>query len=125
MLTIRKEQMAVLEAHLARRFHAFLRQHVRRDLEIAEKSLSDSDLGELIKTAITRASAYEVTAERAVAMFLDLMLIKGRDFDRDPQLSWARKILDSKDVDGTAKMQRIYLRLEAFDNRKPLPEETG
>lgn len=124
MLIIRKEQMAVFEKHLDSRFHTFLRKHIREYMAVDEKDLSNPGVDELIKLAISRASSYRVTMERDIAMFLDLMILKGRDFDSDPKLLWARKILDSKDSDGSEKMQKIYRRLEAFENRKPLPEET-
>ena len=124
MLIIRKEQMAVFEKHLDSRFHEFLRKHVREYMAVEEKELSNQSVDELIRLAISRASSYRVTMERDIALFLDLMILKGRDFDSDPKLLWARKILDSKDSDGSEKMQKIYRRLEAFENRKALPEET-
>lgn len=124
MLIIRKEQMAVFEKHLDSRFHEFLRKHVREYMAVEEKELSNQSVDELIRLAISRASSYRVTMERDIALFLDLMILKGRDFDSDPKLLWARKILDSKDSDGSEKMQKIYRRLEAFESRKALPEET-
>ncbi len=122
MLTIRKEQMAVFEAHLERRFRASLHQHVRKDLEAEAKPLSDVELDRLVTLAIERGRTYGVTSERDVGLFLDLMLLKGRDFDRDPKLLWARKILNDKSQDGPTKMKAIYGRLATLDNLQATPE---
>ena len=125
MLTIRKQQMAVLEARLARQFRIGLRRHVREELEAEAKDITDSELDQMIQQAVERGRSYEVTAERDVSLFLDLMILKGRDFDRDPKFLWARKILVDKELDGAAKMKAIYGRLAVLENRNALPEETG
>jgi hypothetical protein len=123
MLTIRKEQMAVFEAQFDRRFRASLLQHVRTDLPAESKPLSDPDLDSMITQAIERCRPYGVTSERDVALFLDLMLLKGRDFDREPKHRWMAKILQDKDLEGAAKMKAIYQRLAALENRQPTPTQ--
>ena len=122
MLTIRKEQMAVLEAHLDGRFRVSLRQHLRAEFATETTGKTDTELGQLIQLAIERARGYEVTTERDIALFAGMMIMKGRDFDRDPKLLWVRKILIKKDLDGTARMEAIYRRLEAMTNRTAMPE---
>jgi hypothetical protein len=119
MLTIRKEQMAVFEAHFDRQFRAGLLRHVRTDLPTESKAMSDGDVDGMITQAIERGRPYGVTSERDVALFLDLMLLKGRDFDRDPKLRWMGNILKDKDLEGAAKMNAIYHRLAALENRQP------
>jgi hypothetical protein len=123
MLTIRRQQMAVFEAHFERRFRADLLRHVRTDLAEESKHLSDGDVDRMITEAIERGRTYAVTSERDVALFLDLMLLKGRNFDHHPKLQWIARILKDKDLEGAAKMKAIYRRLAALENRRPAPAE--
>ena len=50
-------------------------------------------LVELVRYASQRASAYGFVSEQDVCKYVDLTLLFGRDFDRDPSLGWAEAIL--------------------------------
>lgn len=123
MLTIRKEQMGVFETLFQERFRENLRLHLRGELAEETKGITDAELGRLIQVGIERARGYEITTERDITLFVDLMFLKGRDFDRDPTLPWVRTTLINKQLDGEAKMQAIFRRLAAFENRKAMPDE--
>ncbi|MEM7153896.1 MAG: hypothetical protein AAF799_13690 [Myxococcota bacterium] len=48
----------------------------------------------MIRHGVTRASGYGIESELGICRYLNLMFVFGRDFDRNPRLSWAREILD-------------------------------
>ena len=123
MLSIRKEQLKMFELHLNERFRTSLQEHVREDLTEESKELSDFDLEKRIDHAMERGLGYGLTSECDISLFLDLMILKGIHFDRDPKLIWARKILADPDMAGSAKMDAIYGRLAVLENRTAMPEE--
>lgn len=125
MLTIRKDQMAAFEVKLARKFRAQLRNHARNDLAAETEKISDLDLETMIDGALERGKGYGVTSERDVSLFFDLMILKGRGFDQDRKLSWIRKILTDETMEGSAKMNAIYMRIAALENREAMPDVDG
>ena len=116
MLTIRKAQMAAFETLFARRFREDLKRHVRGEFPTQTQTLDDASLDKLISECINRGRIYEVTTERDLTLFVDLLFLAGQDFDHNRKMAWARRILLDKHLDGTAKMQAIYQRLAAFEN---------
>ena len=116
MLTIRKAQMAVFETLFARRFREELKRHVRGEFPTQTQPLDDAALETLISEGVNRGRGYEITTERDLTLFVDLLFLAGQDFDHNRKMSWARRILLDKNLDGTAKMQAIYQRLAAFEN---------
>lgn len=123
MLTIRKEQMGVFETLFLERFRKTLRLHLREEFAEETTKMTDGELDKLIQLASDRARTYNVTTECDVTLFADLMFLKSRDFDRDPALPWVRTMLLDRELDGATKMQAIYRRFAAFENRKSMPEE--
>jgi hypothetical protein len=116
MLTIRKAQMAVFETLFARRFRENLKRHVRDEFPTQTQSQDDTTLDKLISDGITRGRIYEITTERDLTLFVDLLFLAGQDFDHSRKMAWARRILLDKNLDGTAKMQAICQRLGALEN---------
>jgi hypothetical protein len=70
----------------------------------------------LVGEGIIRGRIYGVTTERDLTLFIDLLFLAGQDFDHNRKMTWARRILLDKNLDGTAKMQAIYQRLGALEN---------
>lgn len=117
MLVIRKEQMAVFEAHLSQRFRQQARQHVKDEFPTQTKTLTDPAIDKAIADGMERARLYEVTAERDILLFVDLNFSFGPNFENDRKMAWAKKILLDKSMEGPAKMEAIYRRLAAYENR--------
>jgi hypothetical protein len=121
MLVIRKEQMAVLDAYMARRFRDSIRRHLRRDLAEETKSIPDEDLLRRIDQGLERGRRYGLTTERELTAFADLTFIHGPNFEELPAMRWAKRILTNKELEGDVKMNLIFQRLAA----QQAPAETA
>ena len=118
MLEIRKEQMVVFETLFKERFRSMLTRHARDELAAETESMNDVELEELIDEAVIRGKAYGIVSERDVMLFFDLLILQGQDFDQRRKFQWMSRILADESVDGTTKMDSIYGRLAALENRE-------
>jgi U3 small nucleolar ribonucleoprotein component len=118
MLKLRKEQIVIFETLFNKKFRADVLMHAREDLAEETESMSDEDIDFLIDDAVTRAYANGISFERNIMLFFDLLILKGRHFDKDRKNQWINKILTDNDLDENAKMDTIYLRLAAIENRE-------
>lgn len=113
MLTIRREQMTVLETHSAERFRESLRRQVRREFREETKAMDDAQLLRLVDQGLQRGRAYGLTSERSLTLFTDLLFAHSPAFDDAPDMRWAKRILLDKELDGEGKMNLIYKQLAA------------
>ena len=113
MLTIRKKQMATLEAHMRLQFRKDLLKRLRRDLRDETKEADDGHLLELIETGMVRARTYGITIERDVSMYVFLMVLYSPHFEEREDMGWAKKILLKPDLNGEGKMRLIYQMLSS------------
>lgn len=91
MLTIRKEQMAVFADAVIKDFEGRMLAHLREHFPRQYEGVGEAGAREMIRYGIERAAAYDIREERDVCRYIDLMMVLGRDFDRD--LQWARALL--------------------------------
>lgn len=107
MLTIRSEQMTAFNEHALRQFV----ERVLRDLrkcwpdEVAE--LGEKETRAWIAHGIERAGAYDIITQRGMYRYINLMMMLGPDFDDDPDLPWARPILEAPELSETRKLDRL------------------
>src|SRR5581483_4821649 len=102
MLAVRAEQMALFSAAAEKQFEDWMVVHLNKFFAQKCSSLGEERLRELIRYGIRRASSYRVTIRREVCKYIDVMLVLGRDFDKDPKYSWAKETLDA-DIDPAVK----------------------
>jgi len=108
MLRITHEQVAALSAYSVEQFEKSMLRHLRVEFGEEVAALDDAYLRELIVLGIDRAADHGVVSERDVARYIDLMLVYGAYFDEDPELPWARAILeDDAAEDPTEKMDLL------------------
>jgi hypothetical protein len=106
MLTIRKEQFAVL-AHLeARKFEKWMLVHLKRFFPTQCALFGDQRIKEMVRHAIQRAPIYGITSKRDVCKYIDVMIFFGREFDSDERSRWAGNILRRRGEPGV-KLQRL------------------
>ena len=122
MLSIRREQMKVLEAAQERRFRESLRRHVRHELREETRALQDDVVKQRIDLGVDRGRHYGLRLERDLMLFVDLDFALAPNFEQLPNLLWARRILASRTIEPDAKMDMIYQRLAA---RQAPQEEPG
>jgi len=113
MLRIRDEQMAVLRQDSLARFKERLMAHLRQEFPQESAPLDEAALRDFVDHGIQRASAYGITAQRDVCLYVDLMILHGRDVDRDPRHPEAARVLASKTLEPRQKLDRLHADLGA------------
>jgi hypothetical protein len=82
------------------------------------RELGEPRLRAVIRLGIARAASHDITSERDVCKYLNMMFAWGHDFDTDPSFEWARRILDDPTL--TASSDKIaLLRRVAAERRQP------
>lgn len=122
MLTIRKEQVAVLSAAEVEKFIDRVATHVTKFFPDQVKALGEEKTREAIRYGISQAAVYGIKAEREVCLYIDLMFALGRDFDKDPAVSFASVILRDGNIKGSAvRINRVHSAAMDFlaSNRAP------
>lgn len=117
MLTLRREQLAALDARASKAFEARLAADLRASLPEDSAPYDDAALLALVDEASERARSYGLTSERDVALFCDLTLVLGPGFDtaRD----WAAEILqDRYIIDPNLRMDLLHARAIAEMERE-------
>jgi hypothetical protein len=112
MLTIRKEQMDVLNGYMLRGFiHRTLNQIAKKFPNDCAR-LKDSGVRELIQKGIEKGARHGIDTELTVAALIELMVEFGPDFEAQPNQSWAAKTLNHPTLSGRAKMESLCRRLK-------------
>lgn len=119
MLTIRKEQLAVFGPLGKKAFEDRMLAHLHKFFPEQCKGFDEPKLRETIQYGTQRAASYRITSERDVCKYIDLMILYGRDFDKDTNLQWAQSILQNKDIrNPSSKIERLYKAAEKQQNKK-------
>jgi hypothetical protein len=108
MLSIRPEQVAVLEQYMMKQFEERMRVHLRRIFPKDIKTISEKALQNQIERCTAKAiHQYKITTEGDVQRYLESAVLYGWNFDTQPETHWAGEILGREDLDGEAKMDKI------------------
>jgi hypothetical protein len=106
MLIIRQAQFAVLSQYETRKFENWMFAHLHRFFPAECAAAGDARVIETIRYGIQRAAAHRITDKRDVCRYIDLMVVFGLDFDRDPKLRWAADIL-ARRADSRSRMRAL------------------
>lgn len=122
-MLIRSEQMTALSNAATDSFESDVLSHLKRCFPAECTALGEETVRNTIRYGIERSRTYGITAAREVCMYVDLMIVFGRDFDCDPRLPWAASILNSKRwKDPAAKLDQLYRTAKQhYDQRKRYP----
>ena len=93
MLKIRPEQFAVFQKAALEEFEGLMVIHLSKFFPARVTELGEPNVRDLIRYGIQRAASYRISQEPEVCKYIGIMVVFGRDFDRDPQLPWASAIL--------------------------------
>ena|SRR5258707_8062168 len=108
MLTVRKEQMDVLDRDKRKRFVNLMVEHLEKFFPKRCATLGDKQVREWIEQGIDRAASYRIVSERDVCKYLDVMFVFGKNFDHDSQFPWAAKILNLQFADPSGKATQLF-----------------
>jgi hypothetical protein len=117
MLKIRKEQDEELGKINLKKFEDNMVEHIKEFFPKYYEIHSEPLIREIIHYTIERAESYDFVTERDVCMYINLVLLLGSNFDTDPQLPWAIKILKDETItDPATRIDRLYDKaMEYFD----------
>jgi hypothetical protein len=119
MITIRKEQLAVFGPLGKKAFEDRVVTHIKKVFPEQSQSLGEPKLRETIQYGTQRAAAYKIISERDVCKYIDLMILYGRDFDKDPNLPWAQSILQNQAIrNPSSKIERLYKAAKKQENQR-------
>lgn len=123
MLLIRKAQMETLRKAAQQGFENKMLAHLNRFFPDACAAMAESGTREIIRYGIGRAKRNGFESEREVCKYIDVMVVFGRDFDRDTNLPWATEILSDKTImDNKARMDRLITYAMAHADKKELKD---
>lgn len=96
MLTMRSKQMEAFSEAALKRFEETMVAHLKKFFPDYCEAAGAPKVREFIRYGVKRAASYQITAERDVSRYVDLMVSLGADFDNDEQLPWAGEILRTR-----------------------------
>lgn len=94
MLTLQSHQLNALEQAGSPSFVALMRAHVRESFPKHSSYLGGEGVGEIVRYGLEQGHASGFRTRSPVRLFIDLTVLLGRDFHSDPQLPWARTIIE-------------------------------
>ncbi len=106
-LTIRQAQMDVFSQVEVQKFEDWMVSHLKQFFFRECRSLGELQLRDLIQYGIKSAARHQITIERDVCKFIDLMIVLGRDFDTDGRNVWAHEIL-AHEKEPANKVQALH-----------------
>jgi hypothetical protein len=107
VMVIPRAQFAAFSNAMSNRFEDDLVNHGRRFFSPAVAEMGEDGFRRLIRFGIGRAAAYDISKERDVAYFIDLMLVLGREFDIAPETRFAAAILRNLRLPARERLQRV------------------
>lgn len=109
MLVIRKEQLHALGSIPLSEFELQLVRHFGRFYPRECRLAGSTQVRKFVGMGIERALRHGYTAQREASLYVNLMIILGCDFDRDPQIPWAAQQIDDARIRGRfRRIQRVH-----------------
>jgi hypothetical protein len=106
VLIIREAQMHALAAD---RVRLWLAEHLEAHFPDQWGRLDGGQRQSLLTEGIRRAKSHGFTKDQDVCLFVTIMLLLGRDFETDPNFTWASGILNDPGWQSPAeKLDSLY-----------------
>lgn len=109
MLVIRTEQFTALGKARKEQFIRQLLEHLRN--HFADKLLAPGVVPEgleaMVRQGIAKAEKHGIENDTDLRAYLEFQAILGIDFEQGPGLSWAKAILEDKQLSGSSKIDEI------------------
>ena len=113
MLTIRQEQMELLEAHQLQQFELKTAKGIAKRFPDRFKQVGPERTSLLIRAGIQKAAQHSIKSRDDIEQFACLVFNRGPDFETPKAMAWCREILEDKQLPGGAKVKLICHELEA------------
>ncbi|TVQ90195.1 MAG: hypothetical protein EA400_06440 [Chromatiaceae bacterium] len=121
---IRSEQMQTLQVSVRRGFAEAMVAHLAAFSPPLFRAVGATALRTAVTLGMERASGYGLTQRGPVQLYLELMLLFGSHFDRDPQYPWAAAILN--DLAAGPQMRRaeqLYAQTRRYREQVAGPDD--
>lgn len=106
-MIIRTEQMDVMRESALQQFVDRMIAHLKREFPEQTAKMPEGELRTLIHQSMRTAEKYDVIYEVDIERYLECVMLYGRDFDVNPETSWAAEILRNYELSGFEKMNQI------------------
>ena len=118
MLVIQKRQIEAFEQAALKRFEDKMVEHSRQFAARLFEIRGEDCIREVVRLGMTRAGQYGFTNRGPIRFYIELMYALGCDFDSDPQLPWAKAILqDSTVMDQMSRADRLHAKTSEYFDR--------
>ncbi len=123
MLTIRREQMHVLEDDARRRFRLRVKRYLRKRLHEQGFAFTEEAVEEHVRLGFARVANLGIRSEADVARFFELAATLMGGFGAGPFPSEANRILEAQSVSAAERLQRFACWAEAYRSDLELERE--
>jgi hypothetical protein len=113
MLTIRKEQMEVLNAHMMRKYEDRVLARIAKSLPKRYEQDGEEKLRSFIQAAIRKGEKFGISEDDDTEEYIFLALAHGLDFEKTPDRLECRRILERQELAGDAKITLLSRELAA------------
>ena len=115
VMKLNPNQLRAFEDASHPEFENILVGHLEQFSPLHSASLGEQGIRTLIQRGTRRATAYSLTNQDCVRLYVETTILLGIDFDTDPQYPWAGAILqDPSIVDQNDRATRLYTFLIDF-----------
>ncbi len=121
MLTIRRQQFAVLGASNQRAFLGQIMPHLHAEHPAWHAELGDGTWG-FVERVVGLAAKHAILGRQAVLTFIELCIEFGESFERSPEGAWAQELLTHPKLPDTVKIELISERLRALTKGRRIVE---
>jgi len=107
MLIIRNEQIEALKSDRQTKFIKKVYKYLIQDHNDKISSLQKNEIENIIILGIEKSALYKISSEKAITLYIVIMLILGIDFDTNPHYDWAKEILINEEYQESEKIQKL------------------
>jgi|SRR4030042_868798 len=108
MLIIRQEQMEKFSQVMIKHFEDLMVDHLKDFSPEKIQTLGEAAVREVIHYGIVRAKSNDFVTEVHISKYIELMVLLGQDFDKDPDIPWAGEILRNQTISNAEKINLIH-----------------
>jgi hypothetical protein len=123
MLTIRKEQMAVFNEAVVRKFEDEMAEHCHAFAPQLCEEAGCANVATAVRKGLKNAERYGFSMRGPLRFYIEMMLTFGSDFDTDPQLPWVAEELGSSEIKHELlRADRVFRRVNEYWDRVMGPD---
>jgi hypothetical protein len=123
MLKIRSEQMAAMDQLALKQFEDRTVAELEQSFPKHARLLGKEKLSGIVHGGFERARAYGLKSRDGLRLFVELTLLLGHGFDLDPMVSWAAEILNDRETEEAARVERLFQKVTEYLQRVVGPDE--